>query len=95
MPGTRHRGNAAAPCPLLSSERGTVARKYYAVEVVRQIEETVEIMVEAPDETSAHDAALAHLKAHGAEYQWLNPKCDLVVWRERQVGTPAIVDVSV
>lgn len=72
-----------------------MVRKYYAVEVVRQIEETVEIMVEAPNQASAHGAALAHLKAHGAEYQWLNPKCDLVVWRERQVDTPAIVDVSV
>lgn len=72
-----------------------MSKNYYAVEVVRQIEETVEIMVEAPDKTSAHEAALAHLKAHGAEYQWLNPKCDLVVWRERQVETPAIVDVSV
>jgi len=72
-----------------------VTRKFYAVEVVRQIEETVEIMVEAPDETTAHDAALAHLKARGSEYQWLNPKCDLVVWRERQVDTPAIIDVSV
>jgi hypothetical protein len=73
---------------------GTVIRKYYAVEVVRQIEETVEIMVEAPDETSAHHAALAHLKARGSEYQWLNSKCDFVVWRERQVDTPAIIDVS-
>jgi hypothetical protein len=73
---------------------GTVTRKYYAVEVVRQIEETVEIMVEAPDKTSAHHAALAHLKARGSEYQWLNPKCDFVVWRERQVDTPAIIDVS-
>jgi hypothetical protein len=73
---------------------GTVIRKYYAVEVVRQIEETVEIMVEAPDKTSAHHAALAHLKARGSEYQWLNPKCDFVVWRERQVDTPAIIDVS-
>ncbi|WP_027569929.1 hypothetical protein [Bradyrhizobium sp. URHA0013] len=72
-----------------------MTRKYYAVEVVRQIEETVEIMVEAPDQTAAHDAALAHLKARGSEYQWLNPKCDFVVWRERQVDTPAIVDVSV
>ncbi|MGY3366052.1 hypothetical protein ACVWZL_003177 [Bradyrhizobium sp. GM2.4] len=49
-----------------------MTRKYYAVEVVRQIEETVEIMVEAPDQTAAHDAALAHLKARGSEYQWLN-----------------------
>jgi hypothetical protein len=51
-------------------------------------------MVEAPDKTSAHHAALAHLKARGSEYQWLNSKCDFVVWRERQVDTPAIIDVS-
>jgi hypothetical protein len=88
-------GNAPSPSPLVIPERGTVTRKFYAVEVVRQIEETVEIMVEAPDQTAAHDAALAHLKARGSEYQWLNPKCDLVVWRERQVDTPAIIDVSV
>ncbi|WP_441235998.1 hypothetical protein [Bradyrhizobium sp. 930_D9_N1_4] len=72
-----------------------MTKKYYAVEVVRQIEETVEIMVEAPDETTAHDAALAHLKSRGGEYQWLNAKCDFVVWREREIDTPAIVDVSV
>ncbi len=72
-----------------------MARKYYAVEVVRQVEETVEIMVEAPDETAAHHAALEHLQAHSAEYQWLNPKQDLIVWRKRQIDPPAIVDVSV
>lgn len=69
-------------------------RKFYAVEVVRQIEETVEIIVEATNEESAQGAALAHLKARGSEYEWLNPKTELIVWRKRAVETPAIVDVT-
>ena len=69
-------------------------KTYYAVEVVRQIEETVEIIVEARDEESAHAAALDHLGSHGNEYQWLNPKRDLIVWRKRRIETPAIVDVE-
>ena len=84
--------------PVLLSGGSIVAatsnKQYYAVEVVRQIEETVEIMVEAPDENAAHDAALEHLMAHSAEYEWLNPKRDLIVWRKRQIDPPAIVDVS-
>lgn len=71
-----------------------MAKRYYAVEVVRQVEETIEIMVEAPDEGTAHAAALEHLKAHSAEYEWLNAKRDLIVWRKRQIEPPAIVDVS-
>ena len=71
-----------------------MSKKYYAVEVVRQIEETVEILVEAPDEDAAHDAALAHLKEHASEYEWINPKVDLTVWRKREVETPAIVATS-
>ncbi|MBR0967937.1 hypothetical protein JQ554_27245 [Bradyrhizobium diazoefficiens] len=69
-------------------------RKFYAVEVVRQIEETVEIIVEAADEDAAQRAALDHLKARGGEYEWLNPKTELIVWRKRAVETPAIVDVT-
>ena len=69
-------------------------KQYYAVEVVRQIEETVEIIVEAGDEDSAHVAALEHLRSRGDEYQWLNPKRDMIVWRKRKVATPAIVDVE-
>jgi hypothetical protein len=70
-------------------------KNYYAVEVVRQIEETVEILVEAPSEDTAQDAALAHLKVHASEYEWINPMVDLTVWRKRKVDTPAIVDVEV
>lgn len=69
-------------------------RTFYAVEVVRQVEETVEIIVEAADEESAQRAALAHLKARGGEYQWLNPKAEYIVWRKRPVEMPAIVDVT-
>ncbi|MCS3725921.1 hypothetical protein [Bradyrhizobium betae] len=69
-------------------------RKFYAVEVVRQIEETVEIIVEATDEESAQGAALEHLKARGGEYEWLNAKTEFIVWRKRAVETPAIVDVT-
>ncbi|UCF51957.1 MAG: hypothetical protein JSV48_21955 [Bradyrhizobium sp.] len=58
-------------------------RKFYAVEVVRQIEETVEIIVEAADEDAAQRAALDHLKARGGEYEWLNPKTELIVWSDR------------
>ena len=70
-------------------------KKFYAIEVVRRIEETVEIMVEAPDEHSAHDAALEHLKDRGDESKWLNPKCELIVGCKREIDTPAIVDVTV
>lgn len=71
-----------------------MTRKFYAVEVVRQIEETIEIMVEAPDADAAGTAALAHLRARGDEYQWLDPKRDLIVWRKRPIDPPAIVDVT-
>ncbi len=71
-----------------------MTRKFYAVEVVRQIEETIEIMVEAPDADAAGDAALEHLRTRGSEYHWLNPKRDLIVWRKRQIDLPAIVDVT-
>lgn len=70
-----------------------MTKKYYAVEVVRQIEETVEIIVAADDETEVSGVALDHLKAHGDEYQWFNPKSELIVWRKRDIETPAIVDV--
>ena len=70
-------------------------KKYFAVEVVRRIEDTVEIIVEAPDEQSAHGAALDHLRTHAVEYQWFNPRTDLAVWRKREIATLAIVDAVV
>lgn len=71
-----------------------MTKTYYAVEVVRQTEETIEIMVEAPSADAAGAAALDHLRARGDEYQWLNPKRDLIVWRQRQIDPPPIVDVT-
>lgn len=69
-------------------------RTFFAIEVVRQVEATVEIIVEAADEDTAQAAALAHLKARGDEYEWLNPKSEFIVWRKRPVDTPPIVDVT-
>jgi hypothetical protein len=37
---------------------------------------------------------LAHLKARGDEYAWLNSKSEFIVWRKRAIDTPAIVDVT-
>jgi hypothetical protein len=72
-----------------------MAKKFYNVVVVRSIEETIEIVVEAPNPDDAHDAALAHLKAKGDEYEWKNPRTDLTVWHKAEIDTPAIVDVTV
>lgn len=69
-------------------------KKYFNVVVVRSIEETVEIVVEAPSADRAHDVALEHLKARGDEYSWGQPRRDLTVWHKREIDTPAIVDVE-
>ena len=68
--------------------------KFFNVVVVRSIEETVEIVVEAKSADDAHGAALRHLKAKGDEYQWSKPRTDLTVWHTQEIDTPAIVDVS-
>jgi hypothetical protein len=70
-------------------------KKFFNVTVVRSIEETVEIVVEAETADDAHDAALAHLNTKGAEYEWKNPRTDLTVWHKAEIDTPAIVDVTV
>ena len=71
-----------------------MSRTFFAIEVVRQVEATVEIIVEAVDEEPAQGAALEHMKARGDEYEWLNPKSEFIVWRKRPVDTPPIVDVT-
>jgi hypothetical protein len=70
-------------------------KKFFNVVVVRSIEETVEIVVEAGSADDAHGAALEHLKAKGDEYEWTSPRKDLTVWHKREIDTPAIVDVTV
>jgi hypothetical protein len=70
-------------------------KKFFNVVVVRSIEETVEIVVEAGSADRAHNAALEHLKARGDEYEWTSPRQDLTVWHKREIDTPAIVDVTV
>jgi hypothetical protein len=70
-------------------------RKFFNVVVVRSIEETVEIVVEAKSADDAHAAALKHLKARGDEYEWSEPRKDLTVWHKREIDTPAIIDVTV
>jgi hypothetical protein len=69
--------------------------KFFNVVVVRSIEETVEIVVEAKSADDAHGAALAHLRAKGDEYEWSQPRKDLTVWHKREIDTPAIIDVTV
>jgi hypothetical protein len=68
--------------------------KFFNVVVVRSVEETIEIVVEATSADAAHGAALAHLKARGDEYEWTSPRRDLTVWHKREIDTPAIVDVT-
>jgi hypothetical protein len=70
-------------------------KKFFNIVVVRSIEETVEIVVEAPNANDAHAAALRHLKARGDEYEWNKPRTDLTVWHKAEIDTPAIIDVSV
>ena len=69
-------------------------KKFFNVVVVRSIEETVEIVVEAKSADDAHGAALAHLKAKGDEYEWSKPRKDFTVWHKREIDVPAIIDVT-
>ena len=62
--------------------------------VVRSVEESTEVVVEATSADQAHAAALSHLAARGDEYKWHSPRKDLVVWHKREIDTPAIIDVS-
>ena len=68
--------------------------KFFNVVVVRSIEETVEIVVEAKCADDAHGAALAHLQAKGDEYAWSKPRKDFTVWHKREIDIPAIIDVT-
>jgi len=49
---------------------------------------------EAPDEDTAHDAAIKHLKAHASQHKSGGRKTYLTVWSKRGIDTPAIVDVT-
>jgi len=71
-----------------------MAKKFFSVVVVRSVEESVEIVVEAKSADDAHVAALQHLHASGDEYAWEKPRKDLTVWHKREIDMPAIVDVS-
>jgi hypothetical protein len=71
-----------------------MARKFFSVVVVRSVEESVEIVVEAKSADDAHVAAIQHLQINGDEYAWERPRKDLTVWHKREIDTPAIVDVS-
>jgi hypothetical protein len=71
-----------------------MAKKFFSIVVVKSIEESVEIVVEASNADAAHAAALQHLKAKGDEYAWQKPRTDLTVWHKREIDTPAIVDVT-
>jgi hypothetical protein len=44
-------------------------KNFFNVVVVRSIEETVEIVVEASSADDTHNAVLEHLKAKGDEYE--------------------------
>jgi hypothetical protein len=63
-------------------------KKLFNVVVVRSIEETVEIVVEAASAHDAHACCLEHLKANGDEYEWKSPRKDLTVWHKREIDTP-------
>jgi uncharacterized membrane protein YjdF len=78
-----------------AAERSRMPKKFFNVVVVRSIEATVEIVVEAKSAADAHEAALAHLKSKGDEYEWKSLRKDLTVWHKQEIDTPAIVDVSV
>lgn len=70
-------------------------KKFYSVVVVRSIEQQVDVVVEASNESQAHAAALEHLKDKGSEYAWGRPRTDYIVWHKQEIDTPAIVDVTV
>jgi hypothetical protein len=72
-----------------------MANKFFSIVVVRSVEESVEIVVEARSAEDAHVAAIRHLQAKGEEYTWQKPRRDLTVWHNREINTPAIIDVSV
>ena len=82
------------PLAVTLGEGAVMQRKFFNLVVVRSIEETVEIVVEAPTASDAHAAALEHLRAVGDEYHWSNPRRELTVWHKREIDTPAIVDVT-
>jgi hypothetical protein len=77
------------------AEGSGMSKKFFNVVVVRSIEATVEIVVEAKSADDAHDAALEHLHAKGDEYEWTSPRKDLIVWHKQEIDTPAIIDVTV
>ncbi|UGV26596.1 hypothetical protein E0H22_13385 [Rhodopseudomonas boonkerdii] len=68
-------------------------RRFYSVVVVRSVEESTEVIVEAASEDQAHSTALSHLTARGDEYMWHSPRKDFIVWHKREIAPPAIVDV--
>jgi hypothetical protein len=71
-----------------------MARKFYSIVVVRSVEESTEVIVEAASEDQAHSAVLSHLASKGDEYTWRNPRKDFIVWHKREIDIPAIVDVT-
>lgn len=80
-----------SPAPFV---RTAMAKKFFSIVVVRSVEESVEIVVEARSADDAHLAAIQHLRANGDEYAWQKPRKDLIVWHKREIDTPAIIDVS-
>ena len=89
---TQGRDQAGTPCRLRCY--WAMAKKFYSVVVVRSVEESTEVIVEADSENQAHGAALSHLAANGDEYVWGSPRRDLIVWHKREIATPAIIDVT-
>jgi hypothetical protein len=84
-----------SPAPFVVFARGKrMKKKFFSVVIVRSIEETVEIVVEAKDAGDAHHASLEHVRARGDEYAWSTPRTDLTVWHQREIETPAIIDVT-
>jgi hypothetical protein len=80
---------------VIDAEGWGMPRNFFNVVMVRSIEETVEIVIEAKSADDAHDAALQHLKSRGDEYAWSTPRKDLTVWHKQEIDPPAIVDVAV
>jgi hypothetical protein len=71
-----------------------MVRKFYSVVVVRSVEESTEVIVEATSEDQAHSAALSHIASKGDQYTWHRPRQDFIVWHKREIDIPAIVDVT-
>ena len=78
----------SATLPVTSIEGWVMPKKFFNVAVVRSIEETLEIVVEAGSADDAHNAALEHLKVRGDEYEWTSPRKDLTVWHKREIDRP-------